>query len=102
MHSTTAPRNANEVCSLLGLASYCSRFISNMATISDPLRRLTHKVKDAKWHWGEDEEQALQKLKDALTSDAVMAYFDPELDTEIEVDASPVGLAGILFSFELD
>ena len=25
-----------------------------------------------------------------------MAYFDPELDTEIEVDASPVGLAGIL------
>ena len=65
-----------------------------MATISDPLRRLTHK--DAKWHWGEDEEQALQKLKDALTSDAVMAYFDPELDTEIEVDASPVGLAGIL------
>ena len=25
-----------------------------------------------------------------------MAYFDPELDTEIDVDASPVGLAGIL------
>ena len=25
-----------------------------------------------------------------------MAYFDPELDTEIEVDASPVGLAVIL------
>ena len=63
-----------------------------MAIISDPLRRVTHK--DAKWHWGEDEEQALQKLKDALTSDAVMAYFYPELDTEIEVD--PVGLAGIL------
>ena len=94
VHSAAAPKNANEVRSLLGLASYCSRFISNMATISDPLRRLTHK--DAKWHWGEDEEQALQKLKDALTSDAVMAYFDPELDTEIEVDASSVGLAGIL------
>ena len=94
VHSAAAPKNANEVRSLLGLASYCSRFISNMATISDPLRRLTHK--DAKWHWGEDEEQALQKLKDALTSDAVMAYFDPQLDTEIEVDASPVGLAGIL------
>ena len=89
LHSAAPPKNANEVRSLLGLASYCSRFISNMATITDPVRRLTHK--DTKWQWGETEEQALQKLKDA-----VMAYFDLELDTEIEVDASPVGLAGIL------
>ena len=94
VHRSSAPKNANEVRNLLGLVSYCSIFISNMATITDPLGRLTHK--DAEWHWGETEEHALQKLKDALTSDAVMAYFDPELDTEIEVDASPVGLAGIL------
>ena len=42
------------------------------------------------------EQRASQTLKDALTCDAVVAYFDPELKTEIEVDTSLVGLAGIL------
>ena len=33
-------------------------------------------------------------MKQSLTSDAVMTYFDPYKFTEMVVDASPVGLAG--------
>ena len=33
------PSNQTEVKSFLGLASYCSRFINNFATITKPLRR---------------------------------------------------------------
>ena len=35
------PTNAQEVRSLLGLVTYCSRFIPDLATISAPLRELT-------------------------------------------------------------
>lgn len=35
-------------------------------------------------------------LKNELASDTIMAYFDPCKETELWVDASPVGLAGIL------
>ena len=94
VYKATAPKSPSEVRSLLGMASYCFRFILNMATITDPLRRLT--PKNFKWHWRVVEELVLQKLEDALTSEAVVAYFDPELETETEVDAFPVGLAGIL------
>lgn len=31
-----------------------------------------------------------------LTSDATMAYFDPDNETELTTDASPVGLSAIL------
>ena len=82
----------SEVRSLLGMASYCTRFILNMATFTDPLRRLT--CKDVKWQWVVAEERTLQKLKGVLTSDIVVTYFDPELEMEIEV--VPVGLDGIL------
>ena len=32
-----------------------------------------------------------------LTSDATMAYFDPQKETELITDASPLGLSAILF-----
>ena len=35
-------------------------------------------------------------MKEALTSNSVVAYFDPKKATEIIVDASPVGLGAIL------
>lgn len=37
------PTSAAVERSFLGLVQYCSRFIPNLATISEPLRRLTKK-----------------------------------------------------------
>ena len=41
--SAREPKNASEVRSFLGLVTYCRRFISDLATISEPLRKLTRK-----------------------------------------------------------
>ena len=84
-----APKNANELRSLLGLANYCSRFINDLATIVQPLRKLTKS--NAKWDWTSEHDMALTKLKSSITTRAV-AYFDKSLKTEVTVDASPVGL----------
>ena len=63
------------------------------ATITDPLRMLTHK--NTRWKWGTTEIKAFNTLKDKLTTSA-MAYFNPSLHTQVIVDASPVGLGAIL------
>ena len=71
-----------------------ARFIPHYATISEPLRQLTRK--DVEWRWSEREELALNKLNEVLTGAGVIAYFDPNKDTNILVDASPVGLGAVL------
>lgn len=88
------PSNATEVRSLLGMINYCARFIPNYATLTEPLRALTHK--DVSWEWTDTQETALKSLKQALASTPVMEYFDPAKTTELVVDASPVGLGAIL------
>lgn len=88
------PTSASEVRSLLGMTNYCSRFIPDYATKTEPLRKLTHK--DQPWEWTSQHDHAVTQLKEALVNAPVTAYFDPAKDTEISVDASPVGLAAIL------
>lgn len=88
------PKDKSEVKSLLGMTSYCSQFIRNYSTISEPLRRLTKQ--DTPWTWSDEQENAFTLLKEQLSSDSIMSYFDPSKEIEIIVDASPVGLGGIL------
>ena len=90
----TKPTNVAEIKSFLGMTSYCSRFIKDYATISEPLRRLTKT--NTPWCWSDEQETAFLSLKDSLTSNSVMRYFDPLKKLTIIVDASPVGLGGIL------
>ena len=88
------PTNVCELCSLLGMSNYSSQYIHDYATVTEPLRRLTHK--DEQFIWGKEQEDAYQKLKNALLSSPVMSYFDVNKETVILVDASPVGLSAIL------
>lgn len=88
------PSTASEVCSPLSMTNYCSRIIHVYATKREPLQKLTHK--DQPWRWMEEHDHAVSQLKEALANAPVTAYFDPEKDTEISADASPVGLAAIL------
>ena len=76
------------------MANYCSQFIPNFATITEPLRQLTHK--GTKFTWDREHEDAYQALKTALTNSPVMSHFDTSKETQILVDASPVGLSAIL------
>ena len=94
IQNCSAPSNVEEVRSLLGMTNYVSRFIKDYSTITEPIRTLTKN--DVKWCWGNEQETSLQTLRNALTSDTVMSYFDTKATTEIIVDASPVGLAAIL------
>ena len=90
----SAPENVSEVKSLLGMAQYVSRYVPEYATITAPLRALTKK--ETPWQWSDEQQDAFDKLKDSLTKSHVMSYFNPAQETKVIVDASPVGLGGIL------
>ena len=88
------PRNATEACSFLGLTQYLSRFIKDFASISAPIRHLTHQ--NAEWVRGPKQQQAFVCLKERMATPEVMKYFNPSFRTELIVDASPVGLGAFL------
>ena len=76
------PNSPSEVKSFLGMTGFISRFIPNYTTITEPLRRLTKQ--DEIWMWTDKQENSFQTLKDTLTSDTIMAYFDPSKETELK------------------
>ena len=88
------PKTASEVRSFLGLTNYVSRFILDYATITEPLRLLTRS--NTPFVWSTEAQQAFDELKQRITSDTSMAYYNPDAETELTVDASPVGLGAIL------
>ena len=92
--NTQTPQSVSEIRSFLGMTQYVARFIPNYSQMTEPLRLLTKK--DQPWMWGKPEETAFNTLKQALTSADVVAYFDPTVQTEVLVDASPVGIGAIL------
>ena len=92
--NTATPSTVSEVRSLIGMANYSSQFIPNFATITESLRRLTHK--GVKFMWQPEHEEAYHKLKTAMINSPIMSYFDISKKTHVVVDASPVGLSAIL------
>ena len=92
--NTLTPTSVSEVRSLLGMAMHSSQFIPNFATITEPLRSLIWK--GTHFSWTKEHENAYRKLKEALTNNLVMSYFDIQWDTMFQVDASPIGISGIL------
>lgn len=51
-------------------------FIKNYAAICEPLRRLTRQ--ETTWEWNEEHQQAFDKLKQELSSETVMTYYNPK------------------------
>lgn len=88
------PENVHELRQFLGLASYFRKFIGGFATIAKPLTTLTKK--DVEWCWGSDQAQSMDKLKEILTTDPVLAIYSPNRETQIHTDASKLGLGGVL------
>ena len=80
------PESKSAVRSFLGMIGYLAKFIPSYSTVTAPLQALTHK--DVRFKWGKEENEAFQKLKDAITDDKTMAYFNPRLPIVLRTEAS--------------
>jgi len=88
------PKNVHQLKAFLGLISYHSKFLPNMATVLALLYRLLQK--SVKWVWSNSEQQAFQKSKDSLTSSRLLVHFNPKLKLMLACDASAYGLGVVL------
>ena len=71
--------SAAEVHSFLGLVNVCVRFIPDLTTVSEPLRKLTRK--DVHFSWGKEQEVAFNELKNRLAKTETLGYFDSAAKT---------------------
>ena len=94
MKEAREPRTVSETRSFLGLLNYCGRFIPDLATVSEPLRRLTKS--GTPFVFGGEQKKALQELKQRSARAETLGYFDKNALTQVIADASPFGLRAVL------
>ena len=88
-----APTDCRGVARYLGMVNYLAKYVNNLSSISEPLRRL---VNAKEFVWGPDQQAAFEKLKTVLVSPPILQYYDPAKHPVIQCDASSVGLGAVL------
>lgn len=79
----------------MGLGIYFRQFVTNFAIIAKPLTSLFRKTEN--WSWGNTQILAFKCLNGALINRPVLGIFHSNAPTEVQMDASKVGLTGISF-----
>lgn len=88
------PRNYKDIQSFLGFTNYLCQFVNGYAEIALPLSALQSGSKD--WVWETDEQNAFDKLRDAIKTAPVLKTFDPAKTTYVFTDASGFAYGGWL------
>jgi transposase InsO family protein len=93
------PKKVRDVRAFLGFGNFYRRFIQDFAKITRPLNDLTKK--DHPWIWGDPQQDAFDKLKEAFTTAPILAYPDNDCKFRVECDASNFATGAVL-SMEKD
>ena len=86
------PTIATKARSFLGLINRVVRFVPTLASMTEPIRRLTHK--NSPWLCGPAQSEAFENLCNLILSDTVLAHFDPS--PQVRHDACKIGISGAL------
>ena len=77
------PEDIAAVQHLLGLAQYLSKFLPHLSDITKPLRDLTKQ--EIEWMWGLPQQDALDKLKKAVSSTPISRYYNLQKRSRCDV-----------------
>ena len=90
------PTDVSGLKAFLGSVQFYAKFLpSHLATVVEPLHRLTRK--NTPWQWEDEQQKAFDQLKNWLSSDNVLVHFDSTLPIGLACDASNVGIGAVLF-----
>ncbi|CAC5373956.1 unnamed protein product [Mytilus coruscus] len=85
-----APTDKKGVQRLLGTINYLAKFVPNMSTVTEPIRKLLKE--EHEFIWTHEQQQAFEKLKDIITKNAVLSFYDVSKPVTVSCDASQCGL----------
>ena len=94
IHNMPTPSCKQDLQRLLGMINYLSKYIPNMSELTAPFRSLLKG--DVSWAWFPEHDFALTKIKSVYSSAPVLCFYDINLPTTIQVDASKDGLGACL------
>jgi len=94
VQNAPAPTDVSQLKSFVGLVNYYVKFLPDLSHVLAPLYRLLQK--SAKWVWEEQQQKVFKEVKSMLTSDCLLAHFDPTEDLILACDASPYGVGAVL------
>nr|XP_054759405.1 uncharacterized protein K02A2.6-like [Lytechinus pictus] len=88
------PKNVTELRSFLGMVQFYSRFLPDLASVLAPLHKLLQK--EQKWEWSKAQQEAYEKCKRMLTSDALLVHYDNRRELKMYCDASSYGVGAVI------
>ena len=80
------PENRTQLENILGIANYLQRFSPHLADVTGPMHALFKG--DAEFIWDQPQMDMLEKMKQAITQQPILAYFDPSKAVTLECDSS--------------
>ena len=93
------PRNAKDIKSFLGLASYYRRFIPDFSKHAKPLTNLLKK--DVPFNWTNAQQLGFEQLKEKLVTAPILIYPDFSKPFVLTCDASNYAISAILSQGEI-
>lgn len=94
INSIENPKNVKELERVLGMLNYLRRYIPNYANLISPVCELLKK--NVEFVWLPQHTEILDKVKNILKSNIILANFDLKKKIEIQTDASQSGLGSCL------
>ena len=79
------------------MINYLCSYIDQLSTVLKPLNDVLKC--DVYWFWGLDQEAAIAKVKDLISTAPVLAYFDPNKIIVVSANATSHGLGGVLLQY---
>ena len=88
------PQNVTELQSFLGSVNYLSRFIPGLSQLCKPLQALIKK--NSEYVWTDVHDRVFKELKDRVSEDCLIQFYDPHKPLFVECDASKQGIGYVM------
>ena len=89
-----SPKSKEDVHRFLGMVNYLAKFVNNLSTENEELRKLIHDKEE--FIWNSEKEKVFNKIKDLVSADLSLKYVQLNEPFVIESDASSFGLGACL------